>query len=185
MGQGRGMGRNMPTFAEFDLDKNGYLHKEEFIEARTKRIEQRAKEGYMMRGLSNMMEFEDIDKDSDGKITPDEFALGIAAHMDVVGQGQGMGQGMGRGMGRNMPTFAEFDLDKNGYLHKEEFIEARTRRITQRAKEGRMMRGLSNMMEFEEIDKDGDGKITSDEFDLGVAAHRQQHMQEMQQQPGE
>jgi Ca2+-binding EF-hand superfamily protein len=185
MGQGRGMGRNMPTFEDFDLDKNGYLHKEEFIEARTKRIEQRSKEGYMMRGLSNMMEFEDIDKDGDGKITPDEFALGISAHREAVGQGQGMGQGQGRGMGRNMPTFAEFDLDKNGYLHKEEFIEARTKRITQRAKEGRMMRGLSNMMEFEEIDKDGDGKITPDEFDLGVAAHRQQHMQEMQQQPGE
>jgi hypothetical protein len=74
MGQGRGMGHNMPTFEDFDLDKNGYLHKEEFIEARTKRISERAKEGYMMRGLSNMMEFEDIDKDADGKITPAPIA---------------------------------------------------------------------------------------------------------------
>jgi hypothetical protein len=100
-----------------------------------------------------------------------------------MGQGQGMGPGggQGRGMGRNMPTFGEFDLDKNGYLHKEEFIEARTKRITQRAKEGYMMRGLSNMMEFEDIDKDGDGKITPDEFAQGVAAHRQEHMQQMRQ----
>jgi Ca2+-binding EF-hand superfamily protein len=128
----------------------------------------------MMRGLSNMMEFEDIDKDADGKITPDEFAQGMAVHR----QGMGPGMGQGRGMGRNMPTFEEFDLDKNGYLHKEEFIEARTKRITQRAKEGRMMRGLSNMMEFEDIDKDADGKITPDEFASGVAAHRQQHMQQ-------
>ena len=183
MGQGRGMGRNMPTFEDFDLDKNGYLHKEEFIEARTKRISERAKEGYMMRGLSNMMEFEDIDKDADGKITPDEFAQGMAAHRQGMGAGMGQGRGMGQGqgMGRNMPTFEEFDLDKNGYLHKEEFIEARTKRITQRAKEGRMMRGLSNMMEFEDFDKDADGKITPDEFAQGIAVHRQQHMQQMQQ----
>ena len=101
------------------------------------------------------------------------------------GSGAAPGMGQGRGMGRHMPTFEEFDLDKNGYLHKEEFIEARTKRITQRAKEGYMMRGLSNMMEFEELDKDGDGKITPDEFSLGVATHRQQHMQDMQQQYGE
>ncbi len=81
-------------------------------------------------------------------------------------------------MGRNMPTFEEFDLDKSGYLHKEEFIQARTQRITERSKEGRMMRGLSNMMEFEDFDKDGDGKVTPDEFTQGLVVHRQQQMQQ-------
>ncbi len=179
-GMGRGMGRNMPTFEEFDLDKSGYLHKEEFVEAHTMRITARAKEGRMMRGLSNMMKFEDLDKDGDGKVTPGEFAQGVLAHRQGKGQGQGMGPGMGQGPGMagNMPTFEEFDLDKNGYLHKEEFIEARTMRITARAKEGRMMRGLSNMMEFEDLDKDGDGKVTPDEFAQGVAIHRQEQMQQ-------
>jgi Ca2+-binding EF-hand superfamily protein len=130
-----------------------------------------------------MMEFEDFDKDGNGKVTPEEFSLGVAAHRQAVNQGEGMGPGMGQGpgMGRNMPTFEEFDLDKNGYLHKEEFIEARTKRITERAKEGRMMRGLSNMMEFEDLDKDGDGKVTPDEFAQGVAVHRQEHLKQMQQ----
>ncbi len=178
MGQGRGMGRNMPTFEEFDLDKSGYLHKEEFIQARTQRIAERSKEGRMMRGLSNMMEFEDFDKDGDGKVTPDEFTQGMVAHRQGTGQGNGPGMGQGRGMGRNMPTFEEFDLDKSGYLHKEEFIQARTQRITERSKEGRMMRGLSNMMEFEDFDKDGDGKVTPDEFTQGLVVHRQQQMQQ-------
>ncbi len=127
----------------------------------------------MMRGLSNMMEFEDFDKDGDGKVTPAEFSQGIAAHRQDVGQGQ---MGQGAGMMGNMPTFEEFDLDKNGYLHKEEFIEARTKRISARAKEGRMMRGLSNMMEFEDFDKDGDAKVTPEEFAQGMAAHRQEQM---------
>ncbi len=96
------------------------------------------------------------------------------------GQGMGPGPGMGRGMGRNMPTFADFDLDKNGYLDEKEFVEARTMRITERAQEGRMMRGLSNMMEFQDFDKDGDAKVTPDEFAQGLAAHQQEKMQQMQ-----
>jgi hypothetical protein len=44
-----------------------------------------------------------------------------------------------------------------------------------------MMRGLSNMMEFEDMDKDSDGKVTPDEFAQGVAAHRQEHLKQMQQ----
>lgn len=94
-----------------------------------------------------------------------------------TGMGQGMGPGMGRGMGRNMPTFEEFDLDQNGYLDEKEFTEARTKRIAERAQEGRMMRGLSNMMQFQDLDKDGDGKVTPEEFAQGVAAHRQQQFQ--------
>ncbi len=97
-----------------------------------------------------------------------------------MGGGPGPGMGMGRGMGRNMPTFEEFDLDKNGYLDEKEFVEARTMRITERAKEGRMMRGLSNMMEFQDFDKDGDAKVTPDEFTQGLVAHQQEKMQQMQ-----
>ncbi len=95
------------------------------------------------------------------------------------GMGPGPGPGMGRGMGRNMPTFEEFDLDGSGYLDEKEFIEARTKRISARAQEGRMMRGLSNMMEFKDFDQDGDGKVMPDEFAQGMAAHRQEKMQQM------
>ncbi len=94
------------------------------------------------------------------------------------GFGMGKGPGMGRGMGRNMPTFAEFDLDKSGYLDEEEFIEARGRRVSERAKQGRMMRGLSSMMQFPEIDLNADGKVTPEEFAQGQMAHRLKKMQQ-------
>jgi hypothetical protein len=95
----------------------------------------------------------------------------------VPASGAEPGRGMGRGMGRNMPVFAEFDLDSNGYLHEDEFIEARTRRIETRAKEGRMMRGLSNMLQFQDLDQDSDGKVTQEEFERGVMAHMRQRTQ--------
>ncbi len=85
--------------------------------------------------------------------------------------------GMGQGMGRNMPVFTDFDLDKNGYLDEDEFIEARGARVGERAKQGRMMRGLSNMMQFSDFDLDVDGKVTPEEFAQGQAAHRQNMLQ--------
>ncbi len=88
------------------------------------------------------------------------------------------GMGPGRGMGRNMPTFAEFDLDKSGALDKDEFIEARGMRVSERARQGRMMRGLSSMMQFADMDLDTDGRITPEEFAQGVAIHRQKKMQQ-------
>ncbi|MEJ2530128.1 MAG: hypothetical protein P8Z39_08780 [Gammaproteobacteria bacterium] len=98
--------------------------------------------------------------------------------MGQPGMGQpGMGMRQGRGMGRNMPVFADFDLDKNGYLDEKEFIEARSSRIAERAKAGMPMRGLSNMMEFSDLDANGDGKVTPDEFSQGVATHRQKRFQ--------
>jgi len=89
---------------------------------------------------------------------------------------QGMGQG--RGMGRNMPTFAEFDLDMSGLLDEAEFIEARGIRISERARQGRMMRGLSSMMQFSEFDLNADGKVTPGEFSQGQMIHRQKKMQQ-------
>jgi len=105
------------------------------------------------------------------------FILLLAVSTVVLAQGMGQGPGMGRGMGRNMPTFAEFDLDQNGYLDEEEFIEARGKRVSDRASQGRMMRGLSSMMQFSEFDLNADGKVTAEEFAMGQAAHRQKKMQ--------
>lgn len=107
-------------------------------------------------------------------LTTTVFCLLMSAMIVAVAQGPGMQQG--RGMGRNMPTFAEFDLDKNGYLDENEFIEARGMRIRARAKQGRMMRGLSSMMQFSDLDLNVDGKVTAGEFAQGRAAHRQKKM---------
>lgn len=85
---------------------------------------------------------------------------------------------MGRGMG--MPAFADFDLNGDGVITEQEYIEARNKRISERAGEGRPMRGLSQIEEFKDIDTDQDGRITPEEFN----AHQQQRMRSRPMGPG-
>ena len=80
MGQGRGMGRNMPAFSEFDLDGDGKIPEKEFNEARAKRIGERAKQGYPMRNIANAPPFSDIDINGDGAISEEEFIRSQSQH---------------------------------------------------------------------------------------------------------
>ena len=73
MGKGMGMGRNMPTFSEYDLDGDGKLLEKEFTEARSKRISERAQQGYQMRNIGNAPSFAEIDTNGDGQISAEEF----------------------------------------------------------------------------------------------------------------
>jgi Ca2+-binding EF-hand superfamily protein len=75
---GGGMGRHMPTFAEFDLNGDGVLTEQELAEARAKRIAERSQQGYAMRNLENAPSFGALDLNGDGQITPEEFAAGQA-----------------------------------------------------------------------------------------------------------
>ncbi|MCU7897032.1 MAG: hypothetical protein KZQ62_20755 [Candidatus Thiodiazotropha sp. (ex Lucinoma aequizonata)] len=68
------MGRNMPKFSDFDLNGDGKLLKDEFIEARGQRIADGAKQGSQMRNLGNMPAFADIDTNENGEVSPQEFA---------------------------------------------------------------------------------------------------------------
>ena len=80
MGKGMGMGRNMPTFSEYDLDGDGKMLEKEFNEARSKRISERAQQGYQMRNLGNAPSFADIDANGDGHISAEEFAAHQSQH---------------------------------------------------------------------------------------------------------
>ncbi|MFC1684266.1 EF-hand domain-containing protein [Pseudomonadota bacterium] len=86
MGRGAAMGRDMPTFAEFDLDGDGVITEKELNEARGQRISERAKQGYPMRGLASAPSFADMDSDGDGKLTPEEFSAAQAAHRQEMRQ---------------------------------------------------------------------------------------------------
>jgi Ca2+-binding EF-hand superfamily protein len=70
----KGMGRNMPSFADFDLNGDGVIAETEFYEARAARIAKHAEEGRKMRNLANAPSFDDIDTDDDGSVSPDEFS---------------------------------------------------------------------------------------------------------------
>ena len=125
------------------------------------------------------------------KINYEEFAAAQQTRMQGrpgmgtgagMGSGMGMGPGMSRGMGQNMPVFADFDLNADGTLTKQEFDEARAKRIAERSQQGYPMRNLPNAPTFEAIDTDGDGQVGPEEFAAHQAEHRAQMMQQMPQQ---
>ena len=81
----KGMGRNMPTFADFDLNGDGAITENEFNKARAERIAKRAKEGRQMKNLANAPSFASIDTNDDGSVSPDEFAAHQAEHAKKKG----------------------------------------------------------------------------------------------------
>lgn len=76
-------GAQPPAFAEFDLDGNGAISEQEFNQARSKRIAERAQQGYPMRNLANAPAFADIDSNGDGSLSQEEFARHQASHRRV------------------------------------------------------------------------------------------------------
>jgi Ca2+-binding EF-hand superfamily protein len=164
----------MPKFSDCDLNSDGAITEEEFKEARAKRMEKRAAEGRMLRNAGMAPAFSDIDTNKDQKITPDEFQTHQQQmRMKKSGKcGNGMmGQGKMRpGRMMQMPQFSDYDLNNDGVIMKKELQEARTERMNQRAKEGRMLQNAGMAPSFEEIDTNKDQKITPDEFQ----AHQQQ-----------
>lgn len=76
----KGMGMNMPVFADYDLDGDGTITEAEFAKARSARIAKRAQEGRQMKNLANAPSFDDIDVDDNGGIDADEFAAHQAEH---------------------------------------------------------------------------------------------------------
>lgn len=164
-------------FEAYDKDGNGQISEQEFNAVRGERMAVMAAQGRPMRGAANAPAFSDFDKDGDGQLTPEELAAGQQAQMQQrggMGMGQGRGMGAGQGMGRNMPSFADFDLNGDGVLEKEEFYRARGERMTDRMQQGYPMRGMANAPTFEDVDSDGDGKITPQEFSAHQMEHRRQ-----------
>ena len=76
----------MPTFADFDLNGDGKISEDEFIEARTARISARAQQGHQMQGLANAPSFADIDTNSDGAISPEEFSAQQSLQRQKMGR---------------------------------------------------------------------------------------------------
>lgn len=85
----KGMGMNMPTFADCDLNGDGTITEDEFNKARSERIAKRAQEGRQMKNLANAPSFDDIDVDDNGGINSEEFAAHQAEHRANRSQRQG------------------------------------------------------------------------------------------------
>ncbi len=158
-------------FEVFDLDGNGAISQQEFDQVRARRAEAREKAG--LPSTRQSRSFSGIDSDGDGEIDPEELraAHGAAGAAAAAGPGTRGGRGMGRGGAP--PAFSDFDLNGDGGIDEQEFIDARTKRIAERVREGRMMRGLITAPTFTDLDTDGDGSLTPEEFAAGVRSHRQ------------
>ena len=184
--QGKGMGRNsnMPSFSDFDMNNDNVILKDEFYEARAKRIEKRVEQGYPMRNIANPPTFEDIDINDDGGISAKEFKEHKQSQMQnrrankgkSFNQGQGKKQGKGMGRNSNMPSFSDFDMNNDNVILKDEFYEARAKRIEKRVEQGYPMRNIANPPTFEDIDMNDDGGISAKEFKKHQMMHRKQMM---------
>lgn len=79
-GMGKGMGRNMPSFSEHDLNGDNAISEEEFQQVHATRMKERVEKGYPMRNLGDALTFADIDTDNDGQINREEFASHQSKH---------------------------------------------------------------------------------------------------------
>ena len=128
MGQGMGMGRNcmtnQPTFAEYDLNSDGAITQKELEQARAKRMNQKAKEGKMLRNAGNAPAFATMDKNNDGILDQEEFRLHQSEQMsnksNCVGNCPNPVKRSGKNTG-NAPVFSDIDTNNDGMISKEEF----------------------------------------------------------------
>ena len=132
-GQGRGMGmrqncmKNQPSFAEYDLNNDGQITQSELEEARAKRMNQKAKEGKMLRNAGNAPAFSTMDKNNDGILNQEEFRLHQTEQMNKCntrncanGNCQSPGTREGKNAG-NKPVFSDIDTNNDGSISQEEF----------------------------------------------------------------
>jgi Ca2+-binding EF-hand superfamily protein len=79
---------------------------------------------------------------------------------------------MASGQGFNDPSFSYFDTNADGKITKAEHEDGRQKRHKKMADEGRMLRNAADAPTFEEIDANGDGFITQEEFTAHQKAMR-------------
>ena len=83
--------------------------------------------------------------------------------------GKYMGQGMGANRNKSMqmqPTFKEYDLNNDGKITPSELEDARAKRMSQNAEEGKMLRNAKNAPAFTDMDKNKNGSLDQEEFGL-------------------
>lgn len=90
-----GMGNMVPSFSDFDSDKDGKVTQTEFENTQQKRMTEKAEAGKMMRNAQNAPTFEDIDTNADGSFDATEFSA-HQVKQRAVNQGMGMGKGQGQ-----------------------------------------------------------------------------------------
>jgi Ca2+-binding EF-hand superfamily protein len=81
----------------------------------------------------------------------------------------------GQGSSNGPPAFSDSDVDGNGFISEEEFNTFRAKRMSEKAAEGKQLRGAASAPAFADIDLDGDGKLSPDELTAAQKAHMGKH----------
>jgi hypothetical protein len=96
-----GVAYQMPSYDDFDTNKNGKVTQKEFEQAQQERMKKQADSGKMMRNAGNAPTFSDMDTNHDGVLSKSEFQKHQQERMQTNSQQRNsMGQGMGQGMGK-------------------------------------------------------------------------------------
>ena len=98
--------------------------------------------------------------------------LSFVTTLSAVSTEKSSGVGMS-----GISIFYTYDMNGNGFLDKAEFDHMRKTRQAERAKKGRMLRNAATAATFEEIDTNGDKKISKSEF----STHHKKRQQANQQ----
>jgi len=126
------------SFATFDADGNGEVDPAEFNQALGERMAANAAEGRPMKNAANVPDFERVDSDGNGSLNESEV-LAFQSEQRATNQGQGVGQGMNQGKCKGQGQ-------------------------GQGQGQGIGMNNNMKMPSFSEIDADGNGCISPDEF---------------------
>lgn len=155
-----------PPIQMFDRDGNGTVSEEEFLQGRAERMAKMAESGRPMRHAGRGPQFSDIDVNNDGEATLQEFIAARRAMMEQRRAGRmAYPPAMRRpgaampGPAAGMPGMGPDSAGKaGGCMHK---------RHQQRMRGGHQgMHGKGKpRISFEDIDLDGDGMISPDEFE--------------------
>ncbi|MBU1900742.1 EF-hand domain-containing protein [Patescibacteria group bacterium] len=92
-----------------------------------------------------------------------------------------IGSALIAGMGYNMPSYSDFDTDKNGKVTQAEFENTQQARMAKQAEAGKMMRNAGNAPTFKDMDTNNDGVIDTSEF----TQHQQEQKAKMGQRMGQ
>jgi Ca2+-binding EF-hand superfamily protein len=142
--------RGPVPFAEFDADQDGFVSEEEFDTTRAAHQAAMAEAGRPMGGAATAPAFSDLDSDKDGRLSQEELTAGHKAHMKTMRSEHRHGKRMHKHHGNKHQA-----KKKAAQLEKME------------------------MVSFEDIDTDGDGSISREEF---AAHHANHHGQKAKQQ---